>query len=292
MAIPNVAARPAKNAKKMIATTTARSSCRRNAGVKRSAAQFRPRGQYRLGRLDPESPPMVPSVLRGTCWRPITFARAARKPLQPADLPARVRAVDRVVLLEASGAKHLVILDRDMLTVPSIGVVRADVLRASIGRRWSIGGRAYLVLTPSIRDHIGSLRRGPQIVGPKDVGALVWNCDIKAGGGDRDEGPSALWPLRFLLAKRRAGEPHGRSAARRDVRGDPHGRDHRAGDRVLRVRDPSVLRPAGPHGVPDLRAQRPRDALTVEARREHGGPLIPPSLPRTESAGRLGGPAA
>jgi len=92
-----------------------------------------------------------------------------------------VRAVDRVVLLEASGAKHLVILDRDMLTVPSIGVVRADVLRASIGRRWSIGGRAYLVLTPSIRDHIGSLRRGPQIVGPKDVGALVWNCDIKAG---------------------------------------------------------------------------------------------------------------
>ncbi len=85
------------------------------------------------------------------------------------------------MLLEPSGAKHLITLDRDVVTVPSVGVVRADVLRASIGRRWSIGGRAYLVLTPSIRDHVGSLRRRPQIVGLKDAGALAWNCDIKAG---------------------------------------------------------------------------------------------------------------
>src|SRR5207249_1722034 len=112
------------------------------------------------------------------------------------------------------------------------------------------------------------------------------------GGRDRGEVPPAVWPLRLVLAQRRAGESHGRGAAHRDVRGDPHARDHREGDRGFRVRDSSVLCPAGPHGVPDLRAQRPRDVLTVEARREYGEPLIPPSLLRTESAGQLGGPAA
>jgi len=118
-----------------------------------------------------------------------------------------VRAVDRVVLLEESGAKHLVILDRDMPTVPSVGVVRADVLRGSIGRRWSIGGRAYLVLTASIRDYIGSLRRGPQIVGPKDVGALVWNCDIKAGDRVVEVG-SGSGALTLVLAQAVGADGH------------------------------------------------------------------------------------
>ena len=89
--------------------------------------------------------------------------------------------IDRVVLLEPSGAKHLVSLDRDAVSVPSVGVVRADVLRASVGRRWTVGSRTFLVLTPSIRDEIGSVRRQAQIVGPKDAPALVWNCDLKAG---------------------------------------------------------------------------------------------------------------
>jgi tRNA (adenine57-N1/adenine58-N1)-methyltransferase len=88
---------------------------------------------------------------------------------------------DRVLLLEVSGAKHMVELDREMVTVPSVGVVRADVLRASIGRRWAVGGKAFLVLTPSIRDHVGSVRRRAQIIGAKDAPSLVWNCDLKGG---------------------------------------------------------------------------------------------------------------
>ena len=88
---------------------------------------------------------------------------------------------DRVVLLEPSGKKHLVSLDRDAVSVPSVGVVRADSLRASVGRRWTVGSRSFLVLTPSIRDEIGALRRHAQIIGPKDTPALVWNCDLKSG---------------------------------------------------------------------------------------------------------------
>jgi tRNA (adenine57-N1/adenine58-N1)-methyltransferase len=88
---------------------------------------------------------------------------------------------DRLVLLEPSGRKHLVALDRDTVQVPRVGVVRADVLRASVGRRWTVGGRSFLVLTPSIRDVVGTIRRKAQIVGPKDAASVVWNCDLKAG---------------------------------------------------------------------------------------------------------------
>ena len=88
---------------------------------------------------------------------------------------------DRVVLLEPSGEKHLVTLDREIVNVENVGVVRADTLRASLGRLWTVGSRSFLVLTPSIRDELGSLRRGAQIVGPKDIPYLVWNGDLKAG---------------------------------------------------------------------------------------------------------------
>lgn len=89
--------------------------------------------------------------------------------------------VDRVVLLSPSGVKHLVELDAETLNIPSVGVVRADVLRASIGRRWGVGERAFLVLTPSVRDLVGSIHRQAQIVTPKDAAAIVWNGDVKPG---------------------------------------------------------------------------------------------------------------
>jgi tRNA (adenine57-N1/adenine58-N1)-methyltransferase len=87
----------------------------------------------------------------------------------------------RVILLEPSGRKHMVVLDRETVTVPQVGVVRAETLLASIGQRWSVGGRSFLVLTPSIRDAVGAIRREAQIVGPKDAAALAWNCDLKPG---------------------------------------------------------------------------------------------------------------
>lgn len=95
--------------------------------------------------------------------------------------PCPIVDPDRVILLEASGAKHLVVLDREVANVPGVGVVRADSVRAALGRLWSVGGRSFLVLRPSMRDTIGALRRQAQIIGPKDAASLVWNCDLKAG---------------------------------------------------------------------------------------------------------------
>ncbi|HEX9340348.1 MAG TPA: methyltransferase domain-containing protein [Thermoplasmata archaeon] len=88
---------------------------------------------------------------------------------------------DRLVLLEPAGAKHLVVLDGDVVNIPGVGVARAEVLRALIGRRWSVGGRSFLVLTPTVRDIVASMRRQAQIVGLKDAATLVWNCDLKSG---------------------------------------------------------------------------------------------------------------
>ncbi len=87
----------------------------------------------------------------------------------------------RLILLEPSGRKHVVVLDRETVTLPRLGVVRAESLVASIGKRWTVGGRSFLVLTPSIRDTVGSLGRKAQIIGPKDLPALVWNSDVNPG---------------------------------------------------------------------------------------------------------------
>src|SRR6266516_3899782 len=110
----------------------------------------------------------------------INLLRHRRKVLQ-SERPWRVVNPDRVVLLDPTGAKHLVVLDQDIINMPGVGVVRADVLSASIGRRWSVGGRSFLVLTPAIRDTVASMRRQAQIIGLKDAATLVWNCDLKAG---------------------------------------------------------------------------------------------------------------
>ena len=111
----------------------------------------------------------------------INLSANRKKALRSAGVCQAAMRTDRVVLLEPSGAKHVVELDHDMVKVPGVGVVRADSLRASIGRRKTIGGRTFLVLTPTIRDHLGGLRRRAQIIGPKDIPALLWNCDLKAG---------------------------------------------------------------------------------------------------------------
>src|SRR5438093_11825917 len=88
---------------------------------------------------------------------------------------------ERVVLLETSGAKHLVNLDRETVKIPSVGVVRTDTLQGLLGRRWTIGDRTFLVMVPSIRDEMESVRRKAQIIGTKDAPALLWNCDLKPG---------------------------------------------------------------------------------------------------------------
>src|SRR6266508_78390 len=56
----------------------------------------------------------------------------------------------RLILLEPSGRKHVVVLDRETVTLPRLGVVRAESLVASIGKRWTVVGRSFLVLANAV----------------------------------------------------------------------------------------------------------------------------------------------
>lgn len=90
-------------------------------------------------------------------------------------------SVDRVVLVDPLGKRHLIDLDQEIVKIPRLGVVRTAPLRESIGRRFTLGERSFLVLTPSVRDLVACAAREAQIVGPKDGAALVWNADLKSG---------------------------------------------------------------------------------------------------------------
>src|SRR2546425_11380927 len=87
----------------------------------------------------------------------------------------------RVILLEPSGRKQMVVLDRETVKVPRLGVVRSESLVALIGRRWTVGGRSFLVLTPSIRDTVTAVSRNAQYVCHNDIPTLVWISDVTPG---------------------------------------------------------------------------------------------------------------
>jgi len=131
-------------------------------------------------------------------------------------MAASTVGIERVVLLAPGGKKLLVILEGETLNIPSVGVVRTEHLRASIGRRCTIGDRSFLVLLPSVRDLFDVVRRGAQIVGPKDAPSIVWNCDLKAGDLVV-EGGAGSGALTIALA--RAVGPDGRVVPY-DVRSD------------------------------------------------------------------------
>src|SRR6266705_2187497 len=181
MFTPNRAASRAFRPTKARHATPPRRSCRRVLRVRRKSP--RPRRAAVHAERDSGSWEIAIgwSVPVGTAGSPLTFPGLEDQRPYAGEALVVLMDADRLVLLEPSGRKHLVALDRDMVQVPRVGVVRADALRASVGRRWTVGGRSFLVLTPSIRDVVASMRRQAQIIGLKDAATLVWNCDLKAG---------------------------------------------------------------------------------------------------------------
>ncbi len=86
-----------------------------------------------------------------------------------------------LVLLDSRGEKHLVDVEGRMVTVPRLGTFDAAKLRASIGRRIQVGGRAFVVLEPSLRDLLSTLLRGPQVLTPKDLASMRFELDLGPG---------------------------------------------------------------------------------------------------------------
>ncbi len=89
--------------------------------------------------------------------------------------------MDSVVLLDTRGRKWLVPVGQGLVKVKGLGAVKTDGLDRLVGRRVQLDERSYLVMSPSIRDLVETLRRKAQIIGPKDSPAIAFNCSLRAG---------------------------------------------------------------------------------------------------------------
>src|SRR3990170_2107899 len=94
-----------------------------------------------------------------------------------------------------------------MARVEGLGTFDSARLRAGVGRRVEVGGRAFLVLAPSGRDLQDTLDRGPQVIAAKDVAALLYEADVVPGSTVVEAG-SGSGALTIALA--RAVRPTGR----------------------------------------------------------------------------------
>lgn len=68
-----------------------------------------------------------------------------------------------------------------MIRVPGLGALDGAKLRALIGRRTTVGSRSFLVLEPSPRDLHQTMVRGPQVLAPKDLAAILFETGIGPG---------------------------------------------------------------------------------------------------------------
>lgn len=89
--------------------------------------------------------------------------------------------MEYLILFDEGGRKYPVPLARKMVKVENLGVIDASKLEGREGRKIEIGGRNFLVLRPSLKDKIETLKRKAQIIGAKDSASMILNCNIKSG---------------------------------------------------------------------------------------------------------------
>ncbi len=95
---------------------------------------------------------------------------------------AAVKRSDRVILLSEGGAKTHAVAEEGVHRVAGVGVVDTGrLIGVPYGSVLRLGQRRFIVLRPSILDELETLRRGAQIVLPKDSALVIMNCSISAG---------------------------------------------------------------------------------------------------------------
>jgi len=86
-----------------------------------------------------------------------------------------------LILFDEKGKKHAVPTDAPMSRVMGVGTLDVARLRAHVGRRISVGTKQFFVLAPSSRDLRDTMARGPQTLTPKDLGLILYECDVVSG---------------------------------------------------------------------------------------------------------------
>lgn len=86
-----------------------------------------------------------------------------------------------LILLGSKGEKFTVRSGCGMITVPGLGVVNSDRMAESIGKTVAIAGKNFTVLEASLPDILACLKRGAQIILPKDTAQIIMACGIGPG---------------------------------------------------------------------------------------------------------------
>lgn len=114
----------------------------------------------------------------------------------------------RVIIVDESGRKHAVRLEKRMLEVPGLGVIDGAALsEAGFGKELRIGARRLIMLRPSLKDILGTIERRAQIITSKDSFIIPLHLDIGCGSRVIEAGVGSAGLTVVLL---KAVGPHGR----------------------------------------------------------------------------------
>ncbi len=88
----------------------------------------------------------------------------------------------KVLLVSSDGRKHLVGAEKGMIEIRGLGVIDGNSLcESSFGDLFSIGGKEFVILRPSIKDLLGMIERKAQVMIPKDSFFVPLHLDISCG---------------------------------------------------------------------------------------------------------------
>jgi tRNA (adenine57-N1/adenine58-N1)-methyltransferase catalytic subunit len=124
---------------------------------------------------------------------------------------------ERVLLRDPKGKTHLVTVGDGVQRLPGLGVIDHEKLaNATWGSSVRFGAEDFLLLRPTLIDHLERLDRGAQIITAKDAARIVLECGLHAGSRVAEAGVGS-GALTLVLAH--AVAPAGRVYAY-DVRED------------------------------------------------------------------------
>lgn len=132
------------------------------------------------------------------------------------------QAGDHVLLIDAKGRRYLTILQTNKQFHSHMGTVEHGDLIGGPEGSWvtSSKGGKLLAVRPTLSDFVLKMRRGAQVVYPKDIGLILVNGDIFSGAHVLEAGTGSG---SLTLALARAVGPEGRVVSY-ELRADHHER--------------------------------------------------------------------
>lgn len=197
-------------------------------------------------------------------------------------------AGDLCLLLDAKGRRYLVELREEGRFSSHHGVIpHTELIGLEDGGRFNApNGSPFVIMRPRMADYVLKMKRGPQVVYPKDMGPIIVRGDIGPGMTVLEAGTGsgaltiallrAVGPEGTVVSVERRDDhaEHGRAAIERWAGGPPPNLELRVGA----VED--ALTDVTPHRLV-LDVPEPWHALSVGAKVLPGGAVIVAYVPTT-----------